>query len=275
MQKFSFHTHTNTLGIFDGSNSAEEMIKKAEEVGYTDLGISNHIVYHENIAPEMVTGCPMYYNDYNKIQANMQKTIEKLREAASKASINVYIGFEVDYFPSASWRKSFEKLMKVLNADYYIGSTHFLKDASEENISSFYYPKGIGPKLSKEFLDMGVNKYWDDIVSAIESGYFSFIAHPDVINLFKHFREIECEDGKWRMIEALDKHKHAYELNTSGWTKIGLQHPDTWIIEELNKRDVPIVISDDAHHVDQIARHFEKAEDLLNSMNYKNRWSFK
>ena len=28
MQKFSYHTHTNALGIFDGHHSAAEMIRR-------------------------------------------------------------------------------------------------------------------------------------------------------------------------------------------------------------------------------------------------------
>ena len=48
MQKFSYHTHTNILG-FDGKNTAEEMIKKAEEIGFEEIGISNHFIYHPNL----------------------------------------------------------------------------------------------------------------------------------------------------------------------------------------------------------------------------------
>ena len=36
MQKFSYHTHTNALDIFDGHHSAAEMIHRAEEIGYED-----------------------------------------------------------------------------------------------------------------------------------------------------------------------------------------------------------------------------------------------
>lgn len=275
MQKFSFHTHTNTLGIFDGANSIEEMIAKAQEIGYRQLGISNHFIYHPNMAPQMADNHPMYFKDYDKAEYSMLQTAELIREAAANSKIEVYVGFEVDYFPSAAWRKTFEKFLARSEVDYFIGSTHFLKDKTEQNIHSFYYPKGVGPALSKEYLEMGVNKYWDDIVSAIESGYFNFIAHLDVINLFAYLEGFGSDDGKWRVIEALDKYKHPYELNTSGWTKIGIQHPDTWIIEELNRRDVPLVISDDAHHINQLGRHYDQAESLLASLNYKQRWCFK
>lgn len=54
------------------------------------------------------------------------KTIDEIRTAAQKYKIKVYVGFEVDYFKSAEWRRSFEKLRKRLDVDYLIGSTHCL-----------------------------------------------------------------------------------------------------------------------------------------------------
>ena len=49
MQKFSYHTHTNSFGLFDGRNTVEEMIEGAYRAGYTELGISNHLIYHPNM----------------------------------------------------------------------------------------------------------------------------------------------------------------------------------------------------------------------------------
>ena len=66
--------------------------------------------------------------------------------------------------------------------------------------------------------------------------------------------------------------KHPYELNTSGWRKCGEQHPYRLMMEELNRLEVPVVISDDAHDVSQLANYFEQAEQLLQSLDYKKRW---
>ena len=46
MQKFSFHTHT--IG-FDGRNSEEDMVRRAEELGWDKIGFSNHLMVHERI----------------------------------------------------------------------------------------------------------------------------------------------------------------------------------------------------------------------------------
>ena len=42
MQKFSYHTHTNSFGVYDGRDSVYDMIAKAQEIGFEKIGISNH-----------------------------------------------------------------------------------------------------------------------------------------------------------------------------------------------------------------------------------------
>lgn len=49
VQNFTYHSHNNSQGIFDGSNSAEEMIGKAEELGFEAIGVSNHLCLHPNM----------------------------------------------------------------------------------------------------------------------------------------------------------------------------------------------------------------------------------
>jgi len=266
MQKFSYHTHTNTLGVFDGSFSAEEMIKQAEAIGYTELGISNHMIYHPLVDPFHT----QFFNNAAKFEDTMLKAMDILREAADKANIKVYVGFEADFFPSAHWRDTFEKLREKLNADYYIGASHFIRDDNEQKLCSFYSPEI--EKVSDEFILEGAKNYWKTLCQAVESGYFDFMAHIDVYKLFERFQNLEDTEYRLELIETLAKHNMPYELNTSGWARCGEQHPNIWMLNELNKRNVPIVISDDAHLTRTLGRDYDKAEELLSSINYKNRW---
>ena len=52
-----------------------------------------------------------------------------------------------------------------------------------------------------------------------------------------------------------------------------MQHPATWMLKELNKRDVPVIISDDAHDTAMLGQHFERAENLLSDIGYTQRFS--
>ena len=46
MQKFSYHTHTN---FSDGSNSLEQMLEKAVSLGWSEIGISDHLIIHKDM----------------------------------------------------------------------------------------------------------------------------------------------------------------------------------------------------------------------------------
>ncbi|MDR1693724.1 MAG: PHP domain-containing protein [Lactobacillaceae bacterium] len=268
IQDFSYHTHSNAFNAYDAFNTTEEMVRKAEEIGYSEIGVSNHLIFH----PNMPLDHRMFFNDYNKALDLYKRTADEIREVGTKSKIKVYLGWEVDYFPSAEWRKLFEKLLKELDYDYLIGSNHYIWDKDLTKIINLYrlflYDDFLTPELMKKF----ISNHWDNLAEIAKSGYFDFIGHLDVIRVQGLCVGSEWDDKKMEAIEAIAKHKHPYELNTSGITKTGEQHPAVWMLKELQKRNVPIVISDDAHKTEQLGAHYETAEKLLQDLNYTNRW---
>ncbi len=268
MQKFSYHTHTNFMG-FDGRNTAEEMIKKAEDIGFEEIGISNHFIYHPNLK---YSGDKMIFTDYNTFEKMIGATVDNIRAASLNSKIKVFVGFEVDYFPSKQWCDVFEKIRKNIEIDYFIGSTHIMRNDDETNLHNFYHYFYGEHNLSNDVLQKYIGNYWKNIAEAIKSGYFDFIAHIDVYRIFKIFDHLIFDDEINNLLDVFEKYKTPYELNTSGWTKNGVQHPDDNLLTSLRDRGVPVVVSDDAHSVDMLGQHFNKAEALLYSLNYTNRW---
>ncbi len=63
------------------------------------------------------------------------------------------------------------------------------------------------------------------------------------------------------------------EINTKGKNSIGSFYPARWILEELVKNNIPLIISDDAHSVSQLGQYFDEAETLLSQLNAIKRWS--
>lgn len=258
--------HTNSLGIFDGQNTVSEMISRAVNIGYTELGISNHLCCH----PQVPSVHPMFFHDFQQASDIYKQVIDEIRTASLNFNIPVKVGFEVDFFDDARWRDDFEKLRQSLSVDYYIGACHFMQDKSADKIINFYH-RGKDD-VNEQNIVRCLESYWQNVIAAVKSGYFDFMAHLDVVKIFGYCLSPEWDDYKWQLIEALDEYKQPYEINTSGWNKANEQHPHTWMIEELNRRNVPVVLSDDAHSITMIAQHFERAEALLSAMNYKNRF---
>ena len=108
MQDFTYHSHNSSQGIADGHNTCDEMLSRAEEIGFSEIGVSNHFIYHPNIKIEHSQD----FNNFSKALDYAKNDIEQTREAASRHKIKVYAGFEVDFFPSKIWRDAFEKMLK-------------------------------------------------------------------------------------------------------------------------------------------------------------------
>jgi regulator of protease activity HflC (stomatin/prohibitin superfamily) len=130
MQKFSLHTHT--IG-FDGRNTEEEMVRRAEELGWKKIGFSNHFIVHENIE-----NAPMYANakmrgydtiyssSFDEAVAKFEPHYKRIDDLQGRTDVKILKGMEVDFFNNDEWRKGFEEAVSYLKPDYLIGSAHFV-----------------------------------------------------------------------------------------------------------------------------------------------------
>jgi histidinol-phosphatase (PHP family) len=97
------------------------------------------------------------------------RTIRRLAERYSD-KIHISVGFEMEYYPSF-----FNDMMNVvrgLDVDYLILGQHFIGDE---------WPNGIGSRGYTEDTRL-LSEYVDNVVLAIKSGAFSYVAHPDIVN---------------------------------------------------------------------------------------------
>lgn len=258
MQKFSYHCHTTNS---DGKNTPLEMLQRAQELGFKSIGITDHFNYHplheSRLKWEMTT--------VDKAVDYWLRCYDSVQEAASQVDIKVLFGFEVDYYNSARWRADFEKILARCPYDYLLTSTHFLRNADETKRVSLFRtgPNGV---YSDELLD----SYWQTTAEAIQSGYFDFLGHMD---LFEHrgIAKKPYTDEKRHVFELMKKHQIATELNTGGKRHGEHFYPSATFLEEMLPYDIPLMINDDAHTVDQLASSYEEAEALLTQINYTNR----
>lgn len=272
VQDFTLHTHNNEQR-FDGRASAVEMIGAAEAKGFKTIGVTNHLIMHHNLNAFSQYE-PMFFADYKRAEVVYKKNIEILQNLKDKFNIDIKIGFEVDFFQDKEWRNHFEKMLKTLEVDYLIGASHFLKSLDEkEFLCNIYHLKKLDSLPDAEMLKLYTINHFKNIATAIRSGYFKFIAHFDYCTIFGLGEGEEYDEYKFEIIEALRETKTAYEINTSGYDRLGRPHPAPYLIKELAKNGgVPVLLSDDSHEPAHLGRHFEEAEQLLSEMNYTNRF---
>lgn len=272
MQDFTLHTH-NGEQHFDGRADADTMISAAEKLGFKTIGVTNHFIVHENMPYDNATH-PMFFNNFNQALEVMKRHIEIIEDLKSKHKINIKIGFETDFFQDKNWRINFEKMLPELKVDYLIGASHFLKSKDERFLCNIYHMTELEHPLTNEELDEYVTNHYDNIAQAARAGYFSFIAHLDYCTIFNIGTAPKFDACKRNIIEALTETKTPFEINTSGFDRIGIPHPAPWIIKELVKDGrVPVLLSDDAHQPDHLGRHFDKAEALLKEYGCTNRFT--
>lgn len=276
MQKFNLHCHTNFCGVFDGNNTAEEMIYSYEQKGFETVGISNHCIYSKFFESTVkqnnfIDTSAMYFYDIDKLIDIHKKSFESIDEAASKHKIKVLKGFEMDFFMSKDWLKAFDKITKELNPDYIIGATHFLRNKDESFLYNLYFFKQMKSEYKKEIKEFVIN-YWKNVIEAVKSGCFNFIAHPDYCCQFGLAVGDEWDDYKNELIETFYKTKTACEINTKCLRTTGNPSPTWDLVNEMIKKEIPLLISDDAHRIEDVGANFDEVEHRLKELGCNKRF---
>ena len=200
-----------------------------------------------------------------------KRCFDLIDESAAKHNIKVYKGMEVDFFQSKEWRNDFETILKKLNPDYVIGATHFLKSKNNDFLCNLYVLDQY-PPIPEENMNELLQNYWKNVVECINSGYFKFVVHPDYCTQYGLSVTPEWDECKYKVIEALHRTKTACEINTKSIRRRGYPSPDWWIVKELIKKEVPLLISDDAHRFEDVGAKFAEVEEKLSELGCKNRF---
>ncbi len=167
MIKTNFHTHTYRCLHADGSE--EDYIAEAIKCGFSELGISDH-----GPEPTNTIGYRMLWEDID----DYLNTLTELKKKYS-GKIKVYSGFEYEYMRNDL---PFLKEVKARDdVDYFaLGPHSFLDDRGERHDSFFLKDKD-------EFIP-----YAKAIVEAMETGLYSFVAHPD---LYVYTMKYHCKEA--------------------------------------------------------------------------------
>ncbi len=154
--------HTHTPRCMHAVGEEREYIETAIKRHFSVLGFSDHVPqpYPEGV----VSGIRMRMDQVD----DYVSTLERLKKEY-QFDIDIKIGFEAEYIPHYH-----EELMEKLAdypIDYMIQGQHFVPDEFE----GFY---SGAPTTSEEDL----KAYVDLTIQGMQTGVFSYLAHPDLIN---------------------------------------------------------------------------------------------
>ena len=266
-QLYTLHTHT--IG-FDGRNSVQEMVDTARTNGFKTIGISNHFIVHPTIKqspmyPYSVRGgySNIYSSDFDEVMARFvphYQELENLR--TTNSDIQILRGMEVDFFPNMHWQKNFEKCLNILRPDYIIGSCHFI-EYNNSLLNSHDWQRA-----DADTQDILLKNYWNNVANAARSGLFTWMAHLDLPKKVNMGRENKWQDYENYAVESIATYCGATEINTGLYRPDCYEpYPSTRILQMIKNNNVAVLVSDDAHAVNQIGRHFDDAEKLIHDFN--------
>ena len=158
---YNFHTHTFRCNHAVGRE--DEYVKIAMDNGIKFMGFSEHIPLVREDGKESIYRLPYafaceYVNAVNELK-------EKFKD-----SLELYLGFEMEYYPDY-FADMVSNAIKF-GAEYLILGHHFLRQE---------YPNGLGVTRVNENPE-DLEAYVTDVIEAMETGVFTYVAHPDSFN---------------------------------------------------------------------------------------------
>ncbi len=218
----NYHTHTYLCKHANGN--MEEYVTSAIKSGLKILGFSDH-------APiKYSTGYQSYFKMAPKELGLYVTEVLRLKEKY-KNDIKILLGYEAEYYPL-----EFKNMMDVISEfpyDYLILGQHYT-----QNEYDGFYPGFLTE--DEEILKDYVNQ----LICGIETGMFTYIAHPDLIN-YAGDEKIYTQELQ-RLCRAAKKANMPLEYNILGLRQ-NRNYPNSLFWEIAAKEGNTVIIGSDAH----------------------------
>ncbi len=245
----AFHTHCT---FCDGKNTAEEMVLRAIEEGCPEIGFSSHsYTEHDKRWCMSRENTELYKNE-----------ILRLKDKYSDR-IQIFLGIEYDYFSD----------FDTSDFDYVLGSVHYVLK------NGYYIPVDETAKHHKDAIselyggdvDGLAEDYYKTIGDIYNKTGCNIVGHFDIITKFDERDKVyDTASPRYRRaalsaLDDLEKCPVTFEINTGAISR-GYRtspYPESFILEEMGKRGVGLIITPDTHRADTLLFGMSEVEEYL------------
>ena len=267
-QKFTLHTHT--IG-FDGEDTARDMVLRASNLGFRAIGVSNHLILHPDIAQAKfyryarIGGYGAIYSaTTDEILARFVPHYDDL-EKIKQPRMQILRGIEVDFFYHPQWEREYLRTIEILKPDYVIGACHIIEHNGQ--LYNIHDMKNADSKMRDKLLSL----YWQKVRDASASGLFTWLAHLDLPKKVGLGRGEQWIDEESKTIDEISKHGTPIEINTRFFKPYCFEpYPSLRIMQMMGTKNIPVLLSDDAHRVGQIGGNFDTAKKMAHENGVNN-----
>lgn len=261
---YNFHSHSSHC---DGKEKMEAYVVAAIEKNFRAFGFSAH--------------SPLPFpNPWSLTPESFKKYVQDARFLIQKYKneIQLYLGLEIDYIPGHS--DNFNHFIHSIPLDYSIGSIHLVRHKESGKIWFIDGPvegyiNGVNEVFDGDF-KAAVTAFYKQTTEMIQTQKPDIIGHLDKVKMHNKQRWFSTYE-KWyedlvdETLQAAADNNCIIELNTRGvYTgKTDEYFPSESILQKCLDMQIPIMVNSDAHHPDQLDKHFEEAHQLLKKMGFK------
>ncbi|HLH15013.1 MAG TPA: histidinol-phosphatase [Solirubrobacteraceae bacterium] len=251
---YHLHLRPDDLGASTAEHhtqaNAERYRRAASERGIAELGVSEHVYRFTQALsvwrhPLWVAGARDDLDDYC---------------AFVKEQTDLRLGIEADFVPGCEDRMG--NLLDARDFDYVVGSVHFLRDRA---LDMHDYSVWDGTRSAEEIW----RRYFETVAESARSGLFDIVAHPDLVKYWGPAHPARVPAGDLRRyyeiaVEGIADGGVAVEVSTAGLRKpVGEIYPARPFLEMCLEAGVPIALSSDAHHPEDVGAGYEQALELF------------
>lgn len=256
----NFHTHSH---FCDGKGTPKDYLNAGERSDIVSIGFSSHAPIPFDCKWCMQgKSLPVYLQE-----------IELLK--AAFPTIEIYKGLEIDFIPEIISPDIYKPFL-----DYTIGAIHFVDgfegNAWEIDGSHAVFKEGL-QKIFNNNIQLAITRYYELTRTMILEAPPDIIGHLDKIKI-QNVRERLYEESESWYIDEIEKTlavikqaNRIVEVNTRGLyqKKSNDTYPSSWILERIHELNIPITLSSDAHHPDDLISQFQQTASLLSDIGFK------
>jgi histidinol-phosphatase (PHP family) len=270
----SLHTHSLYC---DGSDTIETLCSAAFQKGLRAIGFSSHAPLLSKRAKTLPQ--TQWHMRPERIGAYLADIHDARKRWAGK--LNIYAGLEVDYIKDIAGPADFtgHRTLTQNALHYIIASVHYLVPQHGEPFtvdgSNEEFEKGVRSGYNGSIED-AVNAYWDAEEALIAEGGFEILGHVDLIKKNNAREKYFSSGSAWyinritRLAGIIAAAGITVEVNTGGLNrgKTTELYPSPLFLTLLKQRNVPVIITSDAHCADHLDGYYPQAAAAVRAAGY-------
>jgi HisJ family histidinol phosphate phosphatase len=219
----NYHTHTRWCR--HGSGEIEDYIREAIAQGLEELAFTGHVPQ-----PGDPDYSRMAYREFPDFNDELNRLIRNY-----EGRIRIRKGMECEYYPDQL--DYYRDLRDNFGYEIFVLGHHTSIDRSVDN---FYISRPKEAAL-----------YAKEVCEALETGFFTFLAHPDIPICGYGRPDGPFLDSMARIFQACERLRIPVEINANGLlNRRGYPCPQVW--ELARNYDLDCLINSDAHHVQDL-----------------------